>query len=55
MDNPEVFLTYQWALAASRGFRLHLSTMLFSDVRFDQLVGVAALAVDPRRPGRRFS
>jgi len=49
-----VFLTYQWALAASRGFRLHLSTMLFLMYDFDQLVGVAALAVDPKAPRSAF-
>jgi len=54
MDNPEVFLTYQWALAASRGFRLHLSTMLFLMYDFDQLVVVAALAVDPKAPRSAF-
>jgi CelD/BcsL family acetyltransferase involved in cellulose biosynthesis len=54
MDNPEVFLTYQWALAASRGFQQHLSTLLFLMYDFDQLVGVAALAVDPKAPRSAF-
>jgi CelD/BcsL family acetyltransferase involved in cellulose biosynthesis len=54
MDNPEVFFTYQWALAASRGFQKNLSTLLFLMYDFDQLVGVAALAVDPRAPRAAF-
>jgi CelD/BcsL family acetyltransferase involved in cellulose biosynthesis len=54
MENPEVFFTYQWALAASRGFQKHLSTLLFLVYDFDQLAGVVALAVDPKAPGAAF-
>ncbi len=54
MENPEVFFTYQWALAASRGFQKHLSTLLFLIYDFDQLAGVAALAIDPKAPRAAF-
>ena len=54
MENPEVFFTYQWALAASRGFQGSLSTLLFLVHDFEQLVGVAALAIDPKAPRAAF-
>jgi CelD/BcsL family acetyltransferase involved in cellulose biosynthesis len=54
MENPEVFFTYQWALAASRGFQQQLSTRLFLIYDVETLVGIAALAVDPRAPRAAF-
>lgn len=54
MENPEVFFTYQWALAASRGFKKVLSTLLFLVYDFEHLAGVVALANDPRAPGAAF-
>lgn len=54
MDHPEVFFTYQWALAASRGFQDHLSTRLFLMYDSGQLAGVVALAVDPKSPHAAF-
>lgn len=54
MENPEVFLTYQWALAASRGFQGKLSPLLFLMHDSDQLAGVAALAIDPNAPRSAF-
>jgi CelD/BcsL family acetyltransferase involved in cellulose biosynthesis len=54
MDNPEVFFTYQWALAASRGFQKNLSPLLFLMYESDQLVGVVALAIDPAAPRAAF-
>ena len=54
MDNPEVFFTYQWALAASRGFQKHLTPLLLLIYDFDELVGVVALAVDPKAPRSAF-
>ena len=54
MENPEVFFTYQWALAASRGFQKHLSPLLFLVYDFERLAGVAALAVDPKSPRAAF-
>jgi CelD/BcsL family acetyltransferase involved in cellulose biosynthesis len=54
MENPEVFFTYQWALAASRGFQKHLSPLLFLMYDSGQLAGVAALAIDPNAPRAAF-
>jgi CelD/BcsL family acetyltransferase involved in cellulose biosynthesis len=54
MENPEVFFTYQWALAASRGFQKRLCTLLLLVYDFEQLAGVAALAVDPNTPRAAF-
>jgi CelD/BcsL family acetyltransferase involved in cellulose biosynthesis len=54
MEHPEVFFTYQWALAASRGFRNNLSPLLFLMYESEQLVGVVALAIDPRAPRAAF-
>jgi CelD/BcsL family acetyltransferase involved in cellulose biosynthesis len=54
MDHPEVFFTYQWALAASRGFQKHLSPLLFLMHDAGQLAGVVALAVDPKAPRAAF-
>src|SRR5580700_1176584 len=54
MDNPEVFFTYQWALAASRGFQSRLSPLLFLMYDSGQLAGVVALAVDPNAPRVAF-
>ncbi len=54
MDQPEVFFTYQWALAAGRGFKDHVSPLLFLMHEAEKLVGVAALAMDPRAPRAAF-
>jgi CelD/BcsL family acetyltransferase involved in cellulose biosynthesis len=54
MDHPEVFFTYQWALAASRGFQKHLSPLLFLMYDSGQLAGVVALAIDPKAPRAAF-
>ena len=54
MDNPEVFFTYQWALAASRGFQDRLSPLLFLMYDAGQLAGVVALAIDPNAPRAAF-
>lgn len=54
MDHPEVFFTYQWALAASRGFQKHLSPLLFLMYDSDKLAGVVALAMDPKVPRAAF-
>lgn len=54
MENPEVFFTYQWALAASRGFQKHLSPLLFLMYDSGQLAGVVTLAVDPKTPRLAF-
>jgi CelD/BcsL family acetyltransferase involved in cellulose biosynthesis len=54
MDHPEVFFTYQWALAASRGFQKHLTPLLFLVYDAAQLAGVAAFAIDPKAPRAAF-
>ncbi len=54
MENPEVFFTYQWALAASRGFEQILSPLLFLIYDFDRLAGVVALAIDRKAPNAAF-
>jgi CelD/BcsL family acetyltransferase involved in cellulose biosynthesis len=50
MENSEVFFTYQWALAASRSFQASLSPLLFLVYDFEQLTGIATLAIDPKTP-----
>jgi len=54
MENPEVFFTYQWALAASRGFQSRLSPLLFLMHDSGHLAGVVALAIDPNAPRAAF-
>lgn len=45
MEHPEVFFTYQWALAVSRAFRATLTPLLFLTHDGNRLCGVAALAM----------
>lgn len=45
MEQPEVFFTYQWSLAASRAFKTVLTPLLFLIHEADELRGVASLAV----------
>jgi CelD/BcsL family acetyltransferase involved in cellulose biosynthesis len=54
MESPEVFFTYEWALAVSRTYRASLSPLLFLAYERDSLVGVAALATDPSREKATF-
>ena len=55
MERPEVFFTYQWALAASRAFRTTLSPLLFLMHEDGELCGVATLAVaSERQAGASF-
>jgi len=54
MEQPEVFYTYEWALAVCRAYGATLRPLLF--LAYDEqdvLVGVAALATDPA--GQRAS
>jgi len=44
MEHPEVFFTYQWALAAGRAFRATLTPLLFLMYKADELCGAVALA-----------
>jgi len=45
MESPQVFYTYEWALAVSRAYSSP-QTLLFAAYRENALVGIAALAVD---------
>lgn len=44
MEHPEVFFTYQWALAVGRAFRASLTPLLFLMYKDDELCGAVALA-----------
>jgi CelD/BcsL family acetyltransferase involved in cellulose biosynthesis len=46
MERPEVFYTYEWALAVSRAYRASITPLLILAYEQDSLVGVAALATD---------
>jgi CelD/BcsL family acetyltransferase involved in cellulose biosynthesis len=46
MECPEVFYTYEWALAVSRAYRASITPLLLLAYEQDLLVGVAALAMD---------
>ncbi len=46
MESPEVFYTYEWALAVSRAYRDSIKPLLMLAYEHDSLVGVAALATD---------
>jgi CelD/BcsL family acetyltransferase involved in cellulose biosynthesis len=49
MERPEVFFTYEWALAASRAYRDYVTPLLVLAYDRDCLVGVVALATDRAR------
>jgi CelD/BcsL family acetyltransferase involved in cellulose biosynthesis len=46
MERPEVFYTYEWALAVSRAYRECITPLLILAYERDSLVGVAAFASD---------
>jgi CelD/BcsL family acetyltransferase involved in cellulose biosynthesis len=48
MEHPEVFFTYQWAVAVSRTFHATLTPLLFLMYDGSGLCGVAALATDKK-------
>lgn len=54
MERPEIFLTYEWAMASSQSFSQSFRPLLFLMYEGDQLCGVAALATDPQRPRAAF-
>ena len=54
MECPEVFYTYQWALAVSRAFRASITPLLMLAYEQDSLVGVAALAMEPLQKEANF-
>jgi CelD/BcsL family acetyltransferase involved in cellulose biosynthesis len=49
MERPEVFYTYEWALAVSRAYRASMTPLLMLAYEQDLLIGVAALATDSVR------
>jgi CelD/BcsL family acetyltransferase involved in cellulose biosynthesis len=49
MECPEVFYTYEWALAVSRAYRASITPLLMLAYEQDLLVGVVALATDNAR------
>lgn len=46
MECPEIFYTYEWALAVSRAYRASIMPLLVLAYERDSLVGVVALAAD---------
>ncbi len=54
MECPEVFYTFEWALAVSRAYRTSISPLLMLAYEQDSLVGVAALAMDALQKGATF-
>jgi len=54
MECPEVFYTYEWALAVSRAYHDSLTPLLFLAYEQDSLVGTVALAMDKARRSTFF-
>jgi CelD/BcsL family acetyltransferase involved in cellulose biosynthesis len=54
MECPEVFYTYEWALAVSRAYRDSITPLLMLAYEQDSLVGVAALAMDASQKEATF-
>jgi len=48
MERPEVFYTYEWAKAVEVAFHSSMRPLLILGYDGDELVGVAALATDPK-------
>lgn len=44
MESPEIFYTYEWAMAVQHAYRMSLTPFIFLGYEHDALVGVAALA-----------
>ena len=49
MECPEVFYTYEWALAVSRAYRDSITPLLMLAYEQDSLVGVVSLATNRSR------
>lgn len=49
MDRPQVFFTFEWALAVQRSYGSTLHPLLFLAYENEQLIGVAALAEEAGR------
>ncbi len=54
MNRPEVFYTYEWALAASRAFEGTLRPLICLVYDSDRLCGIAPLAIAHEDPGNVF-
>ena len=54
MESPEVFFTYEWALAVSNGYKGSMEPLLVLGYEQDTLVGVAAFAIDEEQQGASF-
>ncbi len=54
MESPEVFYTYEWALAVSRAHHSSITPLLILAYEQDSLVGVAAFALDPLQKEATF-
>ncbi len=48
MERPEIFFTYEWALAVSRAYKNSLKPLLFVGYEGESIVGCVALAIGPR-------
>jgi CelD/BcsL family acetyltransferase involved in cellulose biosynthesis len=53
MERPQVFYTYQWALAVSRAYQ-SLTPLIWLGYEAERLVGVAALAESLQQPKQAF-
>jgi CelD/BcsL family acetyltransferase involved in cellulose biosynthesis len=47
VERPEVFYTYEWAMAVQSAYRASIKPLLFLGYEGDHLVGVASLAMEP--------
>jgi CelD/BcsL family acetyltransferase involved in cellulose biosynthesis len=54
LDDPQVFYTYEWALAVQRAYRVQLPPLFVLGYENENLCAVAALTVDDRRRQASF-
>ena len=54
MERPEVFYTYEWALAMSRAYGASMTPLLILAYEHSRLVGVVSLATSDTRSGTFF-
>jgi len=54
MEAPQVFYTYEWALAVSRAYRNSLSPLIWIGYEGDRVAGIAAFAESIERPAEAF-
>lgn len=50
METPQVFFTYEWALAVERAFKSTLHPQIFLTYKEGKLLGIAALALQESKP-----